>query len=536
MTGSPDVWHLAPAVRWLDRVTLAGGAPYRVMTLTELGSRTVRDLLDSNRSAGDQAVADLLDRLQTAGLLIAPAPAPSDEFGVTVVIPARSAPEPVALLLDQLPHGVPVIVVDDGSNDPLADLARTRPDVTVLRHETSRGPGAARNTGAAQVRTPWIAFLDADTEPDADWLRQLKGRIDRLDGASSDDLGRVVLAAPRIHALPAPGWGGWFEHRVCALDLGGTPSDVGIGKPVSYVPSAAMLVETEIFRRVGGFDETMQVGEDVDLVWRLAEFGRIRYMPDVHVGHQPRNSLLAALRRRGDYGSSAADLGRRHPGSLRHVDVSIYSFGPWALGLLVHPLVGVVAAGVTAWIAPWGMPALSPSHARRLAVRGHLLAGGSLGRWLVRPMAPATLIVAVLVPRLRRRLALAVVGGLVYLVGMDVRAARAAAENWPRAALSAAESLVARTLDDLAYSAGVWAGVLKRRTLDPVLPRIRDVPRGRGASSAPRRRSLIRWQPIHDRSRCHRSSPPDGRRSTSRRGRCCCGPWAPPNNTVRICR
>ena len=478
MTASDHAWRLAPAVRWLDPVTLAGGAPYRVVTLTERGSLTVRDLLGSSLPARDGAVVELLDRLQAAGLLIAPAPAPSMHFGVTVVIPARSAPKPVARLLDQLPRGVPVIVVDDGSTVPLAELARTRPDVTILRHETSRGPGAARNTGAAQVRTPWIAFLDADTRPDPDWLWELKGRIDQADGVGSADVGRVVLAAPRIHALPAPGWGGWFEQRVCALDLGGTPSDVGIGEPVSYVPSAALLVDAEIFRRAGGFDETMQVGEDVDLVWRLARFGRIRYMPDVHVGHEPRTSLLAALRRRRDYGSSAADLGRRHPGSLRHVDVSIYSAGPWALSLFVHPLVGVLAAGVTAWIAPWGMPALSPSHARRLAVRGHLLAGGSLGRWLVRPMAPATLILALALPRYRRRLALAILGGLVYLIGLDIRAARASAENWPTAVRSAVASLFARTLDDLAYSGGVWAGVLERRTLEPVLPRIRDVPRG----------------------------------------------------------
>ena len=156
----------------------------------------------------------------------------------------------------------------------------------------------------------------------------------------------------------------------------------------------------------------MMVGEDVDLVWRLAALGRIRYLPDVRVGHTPRGSLSAALNRRRVYGLSAADLGRRHPGSLRHVDVSMWSFGPWLLGVAVHPALGIGAAGFTAAISPWGMPELSAAHARRLAVQGHLRAGGALGRWLIRPMLPMTILAGLASPRLGRRLLAAAVAGL----------------------------------------------------------------------------------------------------------------------------
>jgi hypothetical protein len=141
----------------------------------------------------------------------------------------------------------------------------------------------------------------------------------------------VVLAAS-IYQLPCTGHAALFEERVCALDLGGTPTDVGVGKTVSYVPSAALLVDAAAFRRIGEFNESMTVSEDVDLVWRLAQVGRIRYLPDVRVGHRPRGNLLTALDRRRVYGTSAADLGRRHPGALRHVDVAAWSLGPWLLG------------------------------------------------------------------------------------------------------------------------------------------------------------------------------------------------------------
>ena len=220
----------------------------------------------------------------------------------------------------------------------------------------------------------------------------------------------------------------------------------------------------------------MQVGEDIDLVWRIAELGRVRYLPDVRVGHRPRGSLLAALNRRRVYRTSAADLGRRNPGALRHVDVSVWSFGPWLLGVLLHPALGVAAAAVTTAIAPWGMPALSPTYARTLAAQGHLRAGGALDRWLIRPMLPVTVLAGLLSPRVGRRLLVTAAAGLGYLVTMDVRSARLTTDSPLTAVRLAAESLVARTLDDAAYSLGVWQGKLTKRTLEPVLPKIRDLP------------------------------------------------------------
>ena len=491
-----DGWRLGPGVRWLDETTLAGGAPYRVITVTTRGAEMLRDLLAGSPVHRELAVDEFLNKLQSAGLLLAPTPPPTDHLGVTVVIPARSAPEPLLALLHRLPADIPVIIVDDGSPEPLSTLRQLRSGVRVLRHNRSRGPAAARNAGAAQVLTPWIAFLDADTMPDENWIAELKGRIKALGDIETNRV-PIVLAAPRIYPLRGTGLGAWFEERVCALDLGDTPSDVGIGKTVSYVPSAAMLVDTAAFREVGGFNETMVVGEDVDLVWRLATHGRIRYLPDVRVGHRPRGSLFAALDRRRVYGSSAADLGRRHPGALRHVDVSIWSFGPWLLAIVVHPLVGLAAAGLTTAIAPWGMGDLSAKHARRLAAQGHLRAGGGLGRWLIRPMLPATVVAGLLAPRLGKRLFVAAAAGLGYLVVLDVRSAREKGASTPDVIRLAAESLIARTLDDAAYSIGVWQGVFARRTLEPVLPRVRDLPRVPPNELRQRvnrwRQTLLRW-------------------------------------------
>jgi mycofactocin system glycosyltransferase len=478
-----DRWRLGPGVRWLDGTTLAGGTPYRVITLTPRGAGLVRGIVDGRPPPDQPAVDRLLLRLRSAGLVLAPAPAATDHEGVTVVIPARSPAAPVRELLRTVPADVPVILVDDGSPVPLAPLAAERPGLTVLRNEQSKGPAAARNAGAAAAGTPWVAFIDADTIPDDRWIDQLKAQIAGTTTGGGEPA-PVVLAAPQIVPLAGSGSGGWFEQRVCALDLGHTPSEVGPGKAVSYVPSAAMLVDAESFDRVGGFNESMHVGEDVDLVWRLAEHGVVRYYPDVHVGHRPRGTLTAALNRRRLYGTSAADLAGKHPGALRHLDVSVWSLGPWLLAVLVHPAVGILAGGVTAAIAPWGMRELSPAHARKLAVLGHLRASAALGRWLIRPMLPVTLVVAVLRPPVGRRLAAAAVAALTFQAVQDVRAA--GPTRGVARARATAESVVAHALDDAAYGLGVWQGVLTRRNPEPLLPRVRDLPRP--WSRRPRRR------------------------------------------------
>ncbi|MHC4794349.1 MAG: glycosyltransferase, partial [Planctomycetota bacterium] len=87
---------------------------------------------------------------------------------VTVVIPARDAAATLGECLDSLlvilasPDSglVRIIVVDDGSRDETAAIARSR-GVEVLR-SGGRGAAAARNAGIAAVSTELIWFVDAD--------------------------------------------------------------------------------------------------------------------------------------------------------------------------------------------------------------------------------------------------------------------------------------------------------------------------------------------------------------------------------------
>jgi mycofactocin system glycosyltransferase len=434
-------WRLAPGVLRLPSGRLAGGAPTRAVRLSDAGDRALAALLGT-AAVPTGPVRDLAERLVTAGLLLRPPRRPVAARDVTVVVPALSTPEQVAAVVAAVPTGVPVVVVDDGSPTPLEPALPQ--EIRVVRHDHPRGPAAARNAGAALARTTWIAFLDADMHPAPGWPGTLLAYAD-------DD---VVALAPRILNTGGRGWGAALERRAGGLDQGPVAADVGPDRLVTYLPSAALLVRRKAFEQAGGFDEGLRVGEDVDLVQRLAGAGRVRYEADVVLLHRAREPLTAVLHRRAQYGCSAAVLEHRRPGSMRHADVSLAMAVPWALALAVHPLAGALAAAGMVATAPRQTPELPAADARRLAVRTQTVAAAGLGRWLVRPHWPLWLAGVVLLPR-RRRVLLA-----------------AAAIGWAAAARRGRHPL-ASVADDAAYSLGVWAGCVRERTAGPLLIRVR---------------------------------------------------------------
>jgi len=86
---------------------------------------------------------------------------------VTIVIPTRNRVallmQAVASALQQSCRSIEIIVVDEASEDGTAALLRERyPSVKVIRHDTARGPSAARNRGVSEASGDYILFLDDD--------------------------------------------------------------------------------------------------------------------------------------------------------------------------------------------------------------------------------------------------------------------------------------------------------------------------------------------------------------------------------------
>ncbi len=445
---------------------LIGGSPLVLFRLTDSGSLLLDQIDRGDGIVPTGSAARLIDRLLDAGV-IHPAPAVVNTSGmsamdVTVVIPAfGAATDTLAALVAQC-HGTDaVIIVDDASPTPVPPIH----GATVVRHLDNRGPGAARATGAALATTALIAFVDSDVVLDHGWLVPLFVHFD-------DD--RVGLVSPRVASAAGPSLIERYETQRSPLDLGGQEARIRAGTRVSYVPAAAIVVRSEALKAVGGFDESMRVGEDVDLVWRLDEAGyRLRYEPASTVHHAARPNIRKWARQRFDYGSSAATLARRHPNALAPLRVSGWSATAWATAIGGWPLFGgSIAALTTALLArklrdvPDG-----PREALRLAGLGHLYAGRSLAAAMTRAWWPACLLAALISKRCRRALLIAA----VVPAGVD----------WVkmRPSINPAAYIGLRVADDATYGWGVVSGALAERSLAALRPDFTSWPGRRSANA-----------------------------------------------------
>jgi mycofactocin system glycosyltransferase len=434
-----------------DGATLLGGSPLRLLRL----SPRARALLREDRLVvRDATSAALAARLLDAGVAHPDLPPAPMAYDVTVVVPVKDRPSELARLLaalraDPATRDLPVVVVDDGSAEPVAAAG-----ARVVRHDTARGPAAARNAGLRLAGTDVVAFLDSDCVPRPGWLDALLPHL--ADPA-------LAVVAPRIVALPGgpAGWLSGYESAVSALDMGGQPAPVRPLSAVSYVPSAALLARRAALG--DGFDESMQVAEDVDLVWRLAASGwRVRYEPGAEVAHAHPATTAEWLRRRAFYGTGAALLAARHGSLVAPLVLAPTSALAWVLALAGGRWGRAAAAGIlavdTARLARRLGDPPPVALAAGLVARGTASAGQALARSVTRHHWPVALAASVVSPRARRAVA-------------AVAVADAVLAWWPqRAAVGPLRFAAARRLEDLAYGAGLWWGAARHRQPRALLP------------------------------------------------------------------
>lgn len=206
---------------------------------------------------------------------------------VSVYIPAYNVSEflseAIRGILRQTHSADEILIIDDGSNDATCEIAKSHPEVTLIRHEQNRGLAAARNTAFRASRNELVASLDADCVPDPGWLAGLLLRAgdEKIVGVG----GRMVEGVQRTLAdrwrcaHMAQHWGSQLVHNPLFL-----------------------FGNNNLFRRspvleVGGYNEALRTnGEDADLCRRLLSRGwALVYDPVPFVTHGRHDSLRSIL-------------------------------------------------------------------------------------------------------------------------------------------------------------------------------------------------------------------------------------------------
>ena len=219
-----------------------------------------------------------------------------------------------------------IIVVDDGSTDDTAAIAREYP--VRLIQTKNHGLSSARNTGLQAANGEIIAYTDDDARPDPHWLHYLAWTYMHTDYAA--------VGGPNI---PPPEDGPLAE---CVANAPGGPVHVMINhRDAEHIPGCNCSFRREQLLELGGFDpQYRRAGDDVDVCWRFLQRGwKIGFHPGAMVWHHRRPSLRTYWRQQKGYGEAEALLEAKWPSkynSFGHVTWSGRLYGKGLTKALRH--------------------------------------------------------------------------------------------------------------------------------------------------------------------------------------------------------
>jgi GT2 family glycosyltransferase len=187
----------------------------------------------------------------------------------------------LAALMPTVPPEVEVVVVDNGSSDPLDAVRRAFPDLRIVT-EARKGAAMARNRGVQETTAAWLFFLDCDCVPAPDWLATAR----RVAGGADIIGGTVTL----FDETPPPRSGAEAFETVFAFDNRGYIETKG------FSVTANLLTRRDVFAAVGDF--VPGLSEDLDWCHRARAKGyRLIHVGDLRVSHPTRTDWAALLRK-----------------------------------------------------------------------------------------------------------------------------------------------------------------------------------------------------------------------------------------------
>ncbi len=204
-------------------------------------------------------------------------------YEISVIIPAYNAAQTISRAIESVRiqdmDSMEIIVVDDGSADDTYDVTASlvRPDETfhVLKMPQNSGVSAARNMGIRHAKGKFLAFLDADDI----WL---PGKLKQQIAAIKQDP-RITLVSCNSKLISESG-----EHlKEGHVNRPPVEGDEAWKTLLIYnfLPTPTVLTYRHLVTEMGGFDETLAVGEDLDLWIRLAILGKVRVLKDILINY-----------------------------------------------------------------------------------------------------------------------------------------------------------------------------------------------------------------------------------------------------------
>ena len=183
---------------------------------------------------------------------------------LTIIIPCKNEVALIGKLLDSLERqtydlsDVKIYIADDNSIDGTFDVIQSYISKGKLNIEIIKGgyPGKARNNGAFMSKSEYLLFLDADIQLLEDDF--IDSAVNKADQNNLDCIGTFVKSID-------PNW----KDKVIWKGLTGTMYLYPLIKPFSS--GMCIFIRRAKFMALGGFNECVKLGEDVELTSKISK-------------------------------------------------------------------------------------------------------------------------------------------------------------------------------------------------------------------------------------------------------------------------
>lgn len=178
-----------------------------------------------------------------------------------------------------------VIVVENGSSD-LVGIGGLCGGIVRYLHAPQANMAVARGIGLAAARGRYLLLTDADCVAEPDWIEKMTARL--AEGSVAAVGGVIGKYEPTT----------WTQRYAITVVDGQRTVSYLPALHLPYVAGANAGFVTEKLRDVGGFDDELRSGNDVDVCYKLGLHGySVGLAPDAVVRHEDRAGLVGHFRR-----------------------------------------------------------------------------------------------------------------------------------------------------------------------------------------------------------------------------------------------
>lgn len=233
---------------------------------------------------------------------------------------------------------IPVRIETNYLKETLQHISRqtlTDYEILVITDKISKtsNPAQKRNLGAKMAKGKYLAFLDDDSYPDRNWL---KNALVRLKPSEIAGVCGPCLTPPSDDAYQQASGLVW-SSLLGSGGAGAYRNQISVSRLVDDFPSVNLIVKKKYFNQVGGFNTRHWPGEDtilcLDLVYKLNK--KILYHPSILVYHHRRRVIIPHLKQITRYALHRGNFARIYPQTSLRIGYLIPSL--FVLYLFISP-------------------------------------------------------------------------------------------------------------------------------------------------------------------------------------------------------